>query len=183
MFSECIMCEQLWKTCDGPNLLMLPAPELFDWFKKYVTYNKISHQKISDMSGVSISTVNRVLAKDKDEITDFKYDTIHKMVLGCRGKHGTLNPCPDPNAAEHLADLQAIKKECDGLHERIKNFETEKAAYTTDHEKKLNYVKDQCVRLRKTAVIMTALLITVLFGIIGFLIFDVTHPEIGWLRY
>ncbi len=182
MFSECIMCEQLWKTCDGSNLLLLPAPELFDWFKKYIAYHNISHQEIADRSGVSISTVHRVLAKDKSEVSDFKYDTIHSMILGCRGRHGTLKPCPDPNAAEHLANLQEIKKECDGLHEKIKNFETEKEKYEKESDKKLDYVKDQCVRLRKTAIIMTALLIFVLFGIIAFLAFDVINPSIGWLR-
>jgi predicted RNase H-like nuclease (RuvC/YqgF family) len=110
-------------------------------------------------------------------------------------------PCPKSCIVDNTVQindlmdkLQLLKADNESLKSQISHFEEQKnliiARFETyikefkeESVKKTDYMDRQNNRLRKALIIMTALLLVVLFVIIGVLVYDVTHPEIGWLRY
>lgn len=209
------------KDCQGcdcgksPRFLTKSLAEVVEWARNFKEDHDLTNPKVAKESTVPIGTVNRFFAFKGDDVVDFKYDTVHRIVLGLLN----LAPnddfdCPkaspqnkaaldalqklneeltlqlreekinnedlQEDCSRYLAEISELKNE---IHIRDKNYRDDKTEYITEQDKKIKYIKDQCTRLRKTAVIMTALLLAVLFGIIAFLVYDVTHPGIGWLRY
>ncbi len=204
MYRECLECEKLGVSCDGPNFVAMTTHELMEWCKKRKARLNYTNSDLSEKSGIPKGTIDRVFAA---EDVDCKYETLRPILKALVGGEYTHNPCPDPNTGITVEQLEALQHENadiraenirltnneetlnqqitelkDELKSREKVFREDRAEYVTEQDKKINYVKDQCVRLRKTAIIMTGLLIFVLFGIIAFLICDVINPNVGWLR-
>ena len=202
MYKKCIKCESLWHVCAGPNLAIMSPPEMLDWLQHYIDYMGYTQQQIADAADVPKGTISRNLAKEAADVTDFKYDTIRRMITGLirlagyTGDIEKLMPCSDPDgeAAECMERLHASEKARKELQAKLDQFEANKKEiidryeehkkeYKEDTAAKINHLKDQCNRLRRTAIIMTVLLLVVLFGIIGFFIYDFLHPDIGYLKF
>lgn len=169
--------------------------EIVLWAKTQKAIYKITNQMIAQKSGVPISTVNRFFAFEDGDVVDFKYITVHHIVTAIQDfmPHNDA-PCPKGCTVDNTAQindlmdkLQLLKEDNESLKSQINRFEEQKnliiARYEAEADKKVNYIEKQCNRLRKTAAIMTTLLLSVLFGIIGFLIYDITHPGKGWLNF
>ena len=186
------------KDCEcgnNPRFLTKTIAEIVLWAKNQKAIYKITNQMIAQKSGVPISTVNRFFAFEDGDVVDFKYITVHHIVTAIQDfmPHNDM-PCPKGCTVDNTAQindlmdkLQLLKADNESLKSQINRFEEQKnliiARYEAEADKKVNYIEKQCNRLRKTAAIMTALLLSVLFGIIGFLIYDITHPGKGWLNF
>ena len=188
---DCKECE-----CgNNPRFLTKTIAEIVLWAKTQKAIYKITNQMIAQKSGVPISTVNRFFAFEDGDVVDFKYITVHHIVTAIQDfmPHNDA-PCPKGCTVDNTAQindlidkLQLLKADNESLKAQASRFEEQKnliiARYEAEADKKVNYIEKQCNRLRKTAAIMTALLLSVLFGIIGFLIYDITHPGKGWLNF
>jgi hypothetical protein len=188
---DCKECE-----CgNNPRFLTKTIAEIVLWAKAQKNIYKITNQMIAQKSGIPISTVNRFFSFEDGDVVDFKYITVHHIVTAIQDfmPHNDM-PCPKGCNADNTAQinelmdkLQLLKADNESLKAQASRFEEQKALiiarYEAEADKKVNYIEKQCNRLRKTAAIMTALLLSVLFGIIGFLIYDITHPGKGWLNF
>lgn len=202
MYKKCIKCESLWHVCAGPNLAIMSPPEMLDWLQHYIDYMGYTQQQIADAAEVPKGTISRNLAKEAADVTDFKYDTIRRMITGLirlagyTGDIEKLMPCLDPDgeAADCMERLHVSEKARKELQSKLDQFEAnkkeiidryeaDKKEYKYESASKVEYLKTQCNRLRKTSIIMTTLLLIVLFSIIALLFYDMTHPEIGYFRF
>lgn len=188
---DCKECE-----CgNNPRFLTKTIAEIISWAKVEKATHKITNAMIAQKSGIPISTVNRFFSFEDGDVVDFKYITVHHIVTAIQDfmPHNDM-PCPKGCTVDNTAQindlmdkLQLLKVGNESLKSQISHFEEQKkliiARYEAEADKKVNYIKEQCDRLRKTAAIMTTLLISVLFGVIGFLIYDITHSEKGWLNF
>ena len=202
MYKKCIKCESLWHVCAGPNLAIMSPSEMLDWLQNYIDYMGYTHQQIADAADVPKGTIDRNLAKEAADVTDFKYDTIRRTITGLirlagyTGDIEKLMPCLDPDGEaadcmERLHESEKIRKELQtkldqfdaNKKEIIDRYEADKKEYKEDSAKKVDYLKSQCSRLRHTAIIMTGLLLLVLFGVIGVLMYDIMTPTVGWFQH
>lgn len=193
------------KDCDcgnNPRFLTKTIAEIISWAKVEKAAHKITNAMIAQKSGIPISTVNRFFSFEAGDVVDFKYITVHHIVTAIQDfmPHNDA-PCPkgctvdNTSQINDLVDkLRLLKADNESLKSQISHFEEQKnliiARFETyikefkeESSKKADYMERHNSRLRKALIIMTALLLAVLFVIIGVLVYDVTHPGIGWLRY
>lgn len=193
------------KDCDcgnNPRFLTKTIAEIISWAKVEKAAHKITNAMIAQKSGIPISTVNRFFSFEDGDVVDFKYITVHHIVTAIQDfmPHNDM-PCPKGCNADNTSQindlvdkLRLLKADNESLKSQISHFEEQKnliiARFETyikefkeESSKKADYMERHNSRLRKALIIMTALLLAVLFVIIGVLVYDVTHPGIGWLRY
>ena len=194
------------KDCDcgnNPRFLTKTIAEIISWAKVEKAAHKITNAMIAQKSGIPISTVNRFFSFEDGDVVDFKYITVHHIITAIQDfmPHNDM-PCPkgggtvdNTSQINDLVDkLRLLKEDNESLKAQISHFEEQKSTiiarfetyikeFKEESSKKADYMDRQNNRLRKALIIMTALLLAVLFVIIGVLVYDVTHPGIGWLRY
>ena len=73
------------------NVLSLNPTELIKWCRQMKTTLNYSNQKISQLSGVPIGTIDRIMA---GKYTEFKYSSIQPIVA-CLLGYGEKTPEPD----------------------------------------------------------------------------------------
>ena len=202
MYKKCIKCDSLWHVCAGPNLAIMSPSEMLDWLQRYIDYMGYTHQQIADAAGVPKGTIDRNLAKDAADVTDFKYDTIRRMITGLirlagyTGDIETLMPCLDPDgeAADCMERLHESEKIRKDLQLKVDQFEVLKKSimeryenhlkeYKDEISEKISDLKKQRSHLRSISIITASLLFLILFVIIAVLVYDITHPEIGYFRF
>lgn len=191
------------KDCDcgrNPRFLTKTIAEIVAWAKIIKSEYKITNPMISQKTGVPLSTVNRFFAFEDGDVVDFKYITVHNIVTAMQEfmPHNDT-PCPKLCSAENTArinelteKLQELRENNEALKAQASNFEEQKTAiivryemylkeYKEESNRKTDYLKTQGKRLRIALIVMTTLLLIALFAFIGVLIYDITHPDIGWL--
>lgn len=104
MYDECITCDMLGRLCDGPNFISMPAADLLDWCKRRKQHLGLSRERLADLSGVPLGTINRLLSGTH---YDFRYETLRPIIMVLIG--GTLsgNPCPSPDLSGENEQLRA----------------------------------------------------------------------------
>ena len=184
LYQDCVKCEKLGVSCDGPNFFTLPANEILEWCKARKAELHLSNDKIADLSGIPRGTVARVFAGVHE---DFKFGTVQPILRVLIGGTYHRESCPDPkgNAAEKIAELT---EKNDSLRRVIKE---NKAAYDEDLErersdasKREKYFEKQ-MRVRMIFIIILSVLLAVsLVLTIAALLVDRTNPDKGffWLE-
>ena len=184
LYKDCVKCEKLGVSCDGPNFFTLPANEILEWCKARKAELHLSNDKIADLSGIPRGTVARVFAGEHE---DFKFGTVQPILRVLIGGTYHRESCPDPkgNAAEKLAELT---EKNESLRRVIKE---NKAAYDQDLERERSdaarrekYFENQ-MRVRMIfIIILSVLLAAALIVIIAALLIDRTNPGKGffWLE-
>lgn len=83
MFEKCIKCTRIGESC-VPNLMLLPFPELLQWWDKRQKYLGWSNQVLSDKTKqeVPVGTINRIKG---GEYRDCKYSTIKHVLIALIG--------------------------------------------------------------------------------------------------
>ena len=184
LYKDCVKCEKLGVSCDGPNFFTLPANEILEWCKARKAELHLSNDKIADLSGIPRGTVARVFAGEHE---DFMCGTVQRILRVLIGGTYHRESCPDPkgNAAEKIAELT---EKNDSLRRVIKE---NKAAYDQDLErersdaaKREKYFEKQ-MRVRMIFIIILSVLLAVsLVLTIAALLVDRTNPDKGffWLE-
>ena len=195
MYLDCLRCQKLGKSCDGPNFLALSAAQILDWCKQRKAILGWTNLKLGEMSGTPKGTIDRLLS---GSYMDYRYETIRpilKALVGCEawGENPCDTPEPEPTPAmteklEQQAEaLRLLKKENYRLahqleierRDRIHLEESRKESAET-----LQFVKDQ-LKGRRAAIIALAVALGVLFALIIFaLVVDRLNPDKGffWLE-
>ena len=74
-----------------PEIMSLNPAELIAWCKQRKNSQGISNMKLSEMSGVPVGTIDRILA---GKYTEFRYSSIQPIVAVLVG-YGEATPVPD----------------------------------------------------------------------------------------
>lgn len=109
-YNACLDCANLGKTCDGPNFLAMTIERWVEWCKLRKMYLHMTAQQLSDASGVSLPTIERIFSgRTKDPALSTVQLITKALVNGSWGMY----PCSDPNgeAAELAARCQQLQKD------------------------------------------------------------------------
>lgn len=172
IYEKCIGCPDVGTICNGPNMLTLPIEGVREMVKRRKNTIKLTNEKLSEKSGIPITTINRFLSPSVT--TDFKYTTVSdivKAVIGY-GQEGSYsfneNPCPATSSEirqqneETAAKLAAAQAECARLQAALEESNRKRRDQRTeikqDDQRKIDHLKDQvkyleerCEYLKQTA--------------------------------
>ena len=103
MYDECITCDKLGRLCHGPNFISMPAADLLDWCKRRKQHLGLSRERLAEMSGIPLGTINRLLSGTH---YDFRYETLRPIIMVLLGGTFSGNPCPSPDLSEENERLR-----------------------------------------------------------------------------
>ena len=197
MYTKCIDCNRLGKTCSGPDFYLLSAEELIAWCKRRKEHLRLSNAKIAEIALMSRGTVDNLFAGTH---TDYRYESIRpvlKVLIGRTVTEEMCNTSPDNCEAEKLksalasaeAENAKMKSELDHIRTENEYLKTALSHEQKQSEQNTNYLREQLKdahaldKARKRVIFfLLAALIGVLCAIIAVLIWDKMHPNIGFFR-
>ena len=126
-YTRCLACPHRRVRCDGPRTAGLELARWCEYMRDMKEVNKLTNAYIAEASGVSVKTIEKIMAINTDQ--DIMRETARKIelvVLGASGKY----PCflafeeeskPDGNKIHELykAEVDIIREEA---KERIEQF-------------------------------------------------------------
>lgn len=197
MYLDCLRCQKLGESCDGPNFLALSSAQILDWCKQRKNLLGWTNQKVAEMSDTPKGTIDRLFS---GSYMDYRYETIRpvlKALVGCEEWGG--NPCDtpavpgtttDPEVTEKMEQQAAVihglkdentrlNHELDMARQRIENLESGKK----ERLETIAFLRDQ-LKTRRNAVAMMGAVIGVLALLVAVaLIVDYINPDAGffWL--
>jgi len=191
-YEKCLTCDQLGKTCDGPNFLSMNAAELGLWcnerrkhLRPVPTYDEIVQQ-----TGLSKSTVHGFL---NGTHADYRLETARPIVEAIIGGNWDDNPCgnlSNSEKAQYEETVRQLQKEIVWHDEKIKmlthEMETMEKAHAADvaHLEKAQYNTEKVARQRRIGLVSVSVVLALtLMLIIAALVIDNLNPDIGffWL--
>ena len=117
-FEKCIKCDRIGESC-VPNLLTMSFADLIQWCNLRQKFLGWTNQKLAEMSGVPLSTINRIKAGD---YMDCKYSTIKALLVALVGGTKDEFPCNE-QVDKQLQQMDAIKQETETLKLRLNQID------------------------------------------------------------
>lgn len=210
MYTKCIDCSRLGKTCTGPDFYLLSAEELIAWCKRRKEFLRLSNAKIAESACMSRGTVDNLFAGTH---SDYRYESIRPILKVLIGKADIEEMCATLDSTETAslkAEIASAEAEIERLKSVIANNESEKEKLKAEtehlraeneymksamqHEREQNehsieYMHEQMksmqvlIKTRKHIIyFLFSVLMIVLCAIIGVLIYDKANPDMGWFR-
>lgn len=124
MIEKCLNCTHPGENC-LTNLMKMSMPELARWCKMRKKALGMSVAKLSTLSGVPESTVERIL--DPEKTTDFRFSSIQPIVRVLTGCTSDDHECHE-KSADTLRQETLIKEQKEKIHqleEKMHHFESE----------------------------------------------------------
>ena len=130
MFEKCIKCNRIGESC-VPNLMLLPFPELIQWWDKRQKYLGWTNQQLADhpKCQVPVGTIKRIKSGD---YADCKYSTIKSVLIALIGGTSDEFSCTEQVEKElrnmeqleqQAAKLSVVEAENAMLKERLRNID------------------------------------------------------------
>ena len=189
MYSECLKCEKIGVSCDGPNFMAMSTQELLTWCKARKEYLHLSNARLAEKSGMPKGTVDRLFA---GEHADVRFETIRPMLKALTGGAWSGNPCAAQQEDEALRKkVQELERELRLRDESIAHLKENYADMTTlvantnkRHDEQLKFLRGQISQRNRFSTAMTIVAIIALLYIIITLIVDLSDPSHGfyWLE-
>ena len=129
MFEKCIRCNRIGESC-VPNLMLLPFPDLIQWWDKRQKHLGWSNQTLADKSKVPVGTISRIKAGEDD----CKYSTIKNILISLIG--GTTDEFACTAQVENeLRNLEKLEQQAAKLSAVEAENERLKASFRQIDEK------------------------------------------------
>ena len=197
-YHDCLTCNQLGKTCDGPNFLAMENDKLGLWCnEKRKQIPGLTYDRIAATTGISKSAVYSFLT---GEHADYRLNTIRPIVKMITGGKWDDNPCGNLTNTEKVAmeeKIHLLEEKVHQLEEGIawrddkiqhltKNYESMQTLITntnTRHTNDKDFLRGQIKSKNKAIMILSIFLGISLAVIIAALVVDRLNSDIGffWL--
>lgn len=175
MYTACARCGKIGPAnCRGPVFTDMTMPEIIEWIRLRLTFLGWSRAKLAEESRTPIGTVNRILSSQDGG--GFKWETIAPMLAAITFRVAGELPCPDPS--DPMSDQ--LRERCRHLEQELADTKQLASHAHESHTAAAVRQDAQTRSLRRALTIVSSLLIVVLFSIIGVLVYDLTHPGIGY---
>lgn len=94
-YDLCISCPYIGNHCNGPNLSVISTARWCEWVSLYKESMGWNNTQIAELSGVSLSTVNRVMSGASSGLTvETKYRISYAMIFKrAPGQDPAKSPC------------------------------------------------------------------------------------------
>ena len=196
-YNQCISCDKRGVICDGPNVISMSVERFCEWCRDFKEFRGWSNAKLSEVSRVSKTTVDRVVS---GRITGLNCETI--SALTCALVYGSVPegdswgkyPCPlaigvsAESPAEKLqqdyelllrqseAQAKSDREKIDYLKQQIAVKDDQ--LKTRDHhlEQRANFI----YRKDRVITVLAALLGVSVLLILAALTVDMFNPNIGF---
>ena len=147
-YNICISCPRIGQTCDGPNFLAMSVERWCEWCHLRRDFLGWKNATISEKSGVSIMTVNRIMAGDSKDLRITTIQAVTKaLVNGAWGQ----SPCVlvTETEKEIYVDNPVIVAQCQHLQNTLDTLSEEHklnlAAVREEAKQKIDFLKEQVV--------------------------------------
>lgn len=157
-YNRCLSCPHRTVRCNGPRTSDLPLDRWCEYMRDMKVANKLTNAEISELSGVSMKTVERIMALNSDQ--DIMRDTARKLegvIIGSERAY----PCylafleehqPDAKHSdavrqlEHaMIEIQEYKAALENIHA---SYKAELDTVRTEAQKKIDYLMDLVNKLQ-----------------------------------
>lgn len=146
-YNKCIPCQhRIEKRCDGPRTSAMPLPRWCEFMRDMKEANALTNQIVAERSGVSIKTIERIMAQNCDQ--DIRRETarlIEDAIIGSSNQY----PCylafegSVPNESEQLKDALRELERLTGDNEEYRKIQVD---IHTSYNKELQDVRDEAQR-------------------------------------
>lgn len=161
-YNKCISCKNLGVRCDGPNFLAMSGDRWAEWCKLRKDYLGWSNQNLSDLSGISKPTVDRILAGHAGDVRYSTMEAVTKALVN--GTWGQF-PCADPNPSDY---------------DPTRDKETEMLRGEKDYLKRIVDDLQHSIKWYKKMILVLGIVVA---AFVALFVIDALMPTIGWFRY
>ena len=179
MRKKCIDCAHRATDC-AQGLMTLPLKELLAWCKETKKRVGITNTKISEMTGIPIGTLERIMA---GKVEDAKFSTIQPIVASLlQFTPGVTCPDDDALSAAHLrqrlTELTRVEAEKEKLEQHLAHLQEyhakEMETVRADTQQRTTYLKEQLKKEESRSMRR-------LYGLIALGVFDILILAIAFL--
>lgn len=158
-YNRCISCPHRKVRCDGPRTACLPLDRWCEYMRDLKEINGLTNQDIADASGVSIKTIERLMAQDSSQ--DIRRETarmIENAIIGSSSKYPCYLAFEEENGPDEqrlndalreleraLADNKDYRVALDNIHA---SYNVEMELIRAEAQKKIQYLLDLVAKLR-----------------------------------
>lgn len=190
MYIECVKCEKIGVSCDGPNFVAMSTQELLAWCKARKEHLHLSNARLAELTGGALpkGTIDRLFA---GEHTDVRFETIRPMLKALTGGAWSGNPCAAQQEDEALRKrVQELEKELRQRDESLAHLKANYSDMTTlvantnkRHTEQLEFLRGEIKRKNKFVTGLAILSVVALLYIIVMLVIDLADSSRGfyWL--
>lgn len=160
-YNRCLNCQhRTEKRCDGPRTSAMPLERWCEFMRLLKEANRLTNQEIADRSGVSIKTIERIMAINCDQ--DIMRDTARRIedaIIGSSNQY----PCylafeetvPESNEKlnDALRELERVlddnedyRKALDNIHD---SYKAEMQTIRDEAQAKITYLREHIDRLQR----------------------------------
>ena len=158
-YNRCLSCHHRKVRCDGPRTSGLELERWCEYMRDMKEVNGLTNAYIAEVSGVSMKTVERLMALNADQ--DIMRDTARRIENAIIGSTSTY-PCylafeeenrPDDQKVADamreleraLADNEDYRSALDNIHS---SYKAEMETIRAEAQKKIDFLLDQVAQLR-----------------------------------
>lgn len=167
-YNKCIPCQhRIDSRCDGPRTSAMTLPRWCEFMRLLKEANKLTNQEIAERSGVSIKTIERIMALNCD--SDIMRETarlIENAVIGssnqfpCYLAFEENIPQESQKLSDALRELERVmgdneeyRRALDGIHdsykEELQTVRNDCQALLTERQKTIDDLREQVERLKR----------------------------------
>lgn len=158
-YNRCLSCQHRKVRCDGPRTAGLELARWCEYMRDMKEVNGLTNAEIAEEAGVSIKTVERLMALNADQ--DIYRDTarrIENAIIGATNQY----PCYLAFEEENLPDAQKMNDAMRELERALDDnkdyraaldnihasYKAEMETIRADAQKKIDFLLDQVAKLR-----------------------------------
>ena len=194
-YDICLNCDFLQKSCDDPNMLAMDYPRWVEWANSHAKQLRLTRAQIAEQSNLPKSTLDSILSGRTQDIRASTMRSITKVLVGgCWGQY----PCHiaamliedegirvDDQILALQNQLSAEREKSARLAQELETARSEgrlKADFLRAQDETIKEQKGSIRRKEKTIALLCAIVALLMSIMIGALIYDKTHPDVGWIR-
>lgn len=158
-YNRCLSCPHRTVRCNGPRTSDLPLDRWCEYMRDMKQVNKLTNAEISEKSGVSLKTIERIMALNSEQ--DIMRDTARRLESVIIGSERAY-PCYLAFQEENMPDNQKLNDALKDLERALADNKDYKTALENIHashkaeidtireeaQKKIDYLKDLVAKLR-----------------------------------
>jgi len=158
-YNRCLSCPHRKVRCDGPRTSGLELARWCEYMRDMKEVNGLTNAEIADGAGVSVKTIERLMALNADQ--DIMRDTarrIENVIIGSTSKYPCYLAFEEENRPSEqklndamreleraLADNQDYRAALDNIHS---SYKAEMEMIRADAQKKIDFLLSQVAQLR-----------------------------------
>ena len=158
-YNRCLSCPHRKVRCDGPRTACLPLDRWCEYMRDLKEINGLTNQDIADASGISVKTIERLMAQDSSQ--DIRRETarlIENAIIGSSSQYPCYLAFEEENRPDEqrmndamreleraLDDNRDYRAALDNIHD---SYKAEMETIRAEAQKKIDFLLDQVAKLR-----------------------------------